>query len=179
MKYVAFLRGINVGGHKLVSMTKLREVFDSLGFEKVETLLVSGNVVFEAPAKSTEVHAARIEKKLKSAFGHEIGVIIRPMTDLQRLVKSDPFKSIKVTPQTRLYVTFLRKKPKAALKIPDETEAGFRILHVSETEVCSVVTLSSNRQTTDLMRFLEKELTRNVTTRNWNTLEAIRDILEG
>src|SRR5882762_609417 len=85
MNYVAFLRGINVGGHKLVSMTKLREVFASLGFERVETLLVSGNVVFEAPAKSTEVHAARIEKKLKSAFGHEIGVVVRPMADLQKL----------------------------------------------------------------------------------------------
>ena len=39
--------------------------------------------------------------------------------------------------------------------------------------MCSVVTLSSNRQTTDLMRFLEKELTRNVTTRNWNTILKI------
>jgi len=169
MKYVAFLRGINVGGQKLVSMTKLRDVFSSLGFQNVVTLLVSGNVLFDAASTKPAALTVRIEKKLKEAFGHEIGVVLRSLSDLQKLGKSDPFKKIKVTPETRLYVTFLREKSKKVLEVAGGAD-DFRILRVSDTEVCTVVTLSPGRQTTDMMRFMDKELGRTVTTRNWNTI---------
>ncbi len=169
MKYVAFLRGINVGGQNIISMAKLRDVFSSLGFQNVETLLVSGNVLFDAAAAKPEALTARIEKKLKEVFDHEIAVVLRSLSDLQKLGKSAPFKKIKVTPETRLYVTFLREKPKRALEVPAGTD-DFRILRVSDSEVCSVVTLSPGRQTTDMMRFMDTELGRAVTTRNWNTI---------
>jgi len=47
--YVAFLRGINVGGHRRIKMAELRQAFESSGFQKVKTLLATGNVVFESP----------------------------------------------------------------------------------------------------------------------------------
>jgi len=46
-KYVAFLRGINVGGHHKVPMADLRKELEKLGFENVMTLLNSGNIIFE------------------------------------------------------------------------------------------------------------------------------------
>ena len=49
IKYAAFLRGINVGGHKTVPMEGLKKTFASLGFQNVKTLLASGNILFDAP----------------------------------------------------------------------------------------------------------------------------------
>jgi len=171
VKYVAFLRGINVGGHKLIKMAELKKAFESLGFEKVETLLASGNVLFDAPKTGTTTLTDRVEEGLKRAFGYQIGVLVRTIEEIQKLGMAKPFKKIKVTPQTRLYVTFLSEKPKSKLKIPYESpEGGFKILRVSDGEVCSVVTLSPGKKTTDLMKVLEKEFGKKITTRNWNTV---------
>ncbi|MBI3611065.1 MAG: DUF1697 domain-containing protein [Nitrospirae bacterium] len=175
--YAAFLRGINVGGNKPVKMDKLKKAFESLGFKNVKTLLASGNVVFEAPKASASVLAKKIEEKLKKTFGHEIGVLIRTITQLQRIEESNPFKGINVTPQTRLYVTFLSEKSKSGLKIPYESpDKNFKILRATENDVCSVPTLSPNCRTVDLMDILEKEFGRKITTRNWNTIAKVLEM---
>jgi uncharacterized protein (DUF1697 family) len=89
-------------------------------------------------------------------------------------VKGSPFEDVTVTSQTRLYVTFLSEKPASNLEIPYESpEKDFRILSVSDSEVCSVLTLTPNRGTTKAMDILEKEFGKNITTRNWNTVQKI------
>jgi uncharacterized protein (DUF1697 family) len=173
IKYAAFLRGINVGG-VTVKMDKLKKTFEANGFTHVKTLLASGNVLFTAPSTSASALAQKIEKKLETAFGREIGVFVRKIEELQRLAEADPFAGIKVTPQTRLYVTFLAEKTTSSLKIPYETpDQNFRIIRATASEVCSALTLSPNSRTVDLMSLLEKEFGRKVTTRNWNTIEKI------
>jgi uncharacterized protein (DUF1697 family) len=173
-KYVAFLRGINVGGHKPVKMEELKKTFESMGFQNVKTLLASGNVLFETPETGADNLIKRIEEKLEKELGHEIGVLLRTVGEIQSLADADPFKNIKATPQTRFYVMFLSEKPKSALKVPYESiEKDIKIVHVSDSEVCSVLTLSPNRGTVDLMSLLEKEFGRKVTTRNWNTVTKI------
>ena len=173
-KYAAFLRGINVGGHKPIKMDALAGAFRSLGFQNVKTILVSGNVLFDAPKTSPGVLTQKIEAKLEKAFGYPVGVTLRTVPEIQKLVKSDPFKNIAVTPQTRLYVTFRRDKTTGSLKIPYQSpEKDFQILRVSVGEVCSALTLSPDRQTTQLMNILEKEFGKTVTTRNWNTIVRI------
>jgi uncharacterized protein (DUF1697 family) len=172
--YAAFLRGINVGGHMPVPMNKLKKALESLRFKNVQTLLASGNVVFEAPLTSAAALEQKIEDKLKKTFGHEIGVLVHTIEDLQRLSDSQPFKGIDVTSQTRLYVTFLSEQSKSSLKIPYiSPHKSFRILRVSPRDVCSVLTLTPNSRTVDLMNVLEKEFGHKVTTRNWNTIVRV------
>ncbi|MCZ7400595.1 MAG: DUF1697 domain-containing protein [Candidatus Methanoperedens sp.] len=173
-KYIAFLRGINVGGHKPVKMEELKKAFEAMGFKNVKTLLASGNVLFETPETDTDNLIKRIEEELENELGHEIGVLLRTIEEIQSLVDADPFKNIKVTPQTRFYVTFLSEKPESTLKIPYESiEKDIKIVQVSASEVCSFITLSPIRGTSDLMSVLEKEFGRKVTTRNWNTVTRI------
>ena len=173
-KYAAFLRGINVGGHKPVPMGKLKAALESLGFQNVHTLLVSGNVLFEAPAAGTPALAKKIEERLKKTFGTDIGTIVRTIQELRDLAGSGPFKAVRVTPQTRLYVTFLPERPQSSLKIPYSTpEKDFQILRVTATEVCSVVIVSPARRSVDLMNILEKEFGKRITTRNWNTVVRV------
>ena len=174
IKQVAFLRGINVGGHNLVPMDALKKAFESIGFENVKTLLVSGNVLFEAPQTNSSVLVKKIEGKLEKTFGHEIGVLVSTIKELQHLNKTNPFKGILVTPQTRLYVTFLSEKRKTSLKIPYESsDKSFKIIQVTASKVCSVLILSPNSKTVDLMGILEKEFGKKITTRNWNTITRI------
>ena len=111
---------------------------------------------------------------LEKTFGHEIDVLVRTIESLQKLADHNPFAGVKVTPQTRLYVTFLSENPNSNLKIPYKSPDGnFKIIQASSSEVCSVATLSPNSRTVDLMSILEKEYGKRVTTRNWNTIERI------
>jgi uncharacterized protein (DUF1697 family) len=172
--YAAFLRGINVGGHKLVKMDDLKKAFESLGFMNVKTLLASGNVVFQAPPVSASVLSKQIEEKLKKTFRFEISVLIRSIKELQRLDGTKPFHGITVTPRTRLFVTFLSEKPASSLKIPYASPDGnFKILRASKSEVCSVLTLTNLRRGMQFMAILDREFGRKVTTRNWNTITRI------
>lgn len=173
-RYVALLRGINVGGNKIVGMAQLKKAFESIGYENVKTVLASGNVLFDTEEIRRAVLGKQIEEKLKAVFGHEIYVILRTIDEIQRLSDTDPFKKIEINPQTRLYISFLSEKPKGNLKIPYQSpEKDFAILRVSSGEVTSYMTVSPDRNSADLMRVLEKEFGKKITTRNWNTLARI------
>ena len=129
--YAAFLRGINLGGHKQIRMEALKKLFESMGFEGVRTLLNSGNVLFQAGGSPTKTLGDKIEKEIEKAFGHKVAVILRTIPEIQDIANSDPFKRVKVTPDTRLYITFLSEKPVANLKVPYESpEKDFKILSI-------------------------------------------------
>lgn len=174
MKYVAFLRGINVGGNRKVPMESLRKSFESFGFTDVKTLLNSGNVMFAADEMDVSGLRKKIEEQLGKKFGWEIGTNVRLQKDTQKMVEENPFRGIEVTPQTRLYVTFLSDKPTSTLKIPYESsDKNFKILQVSDNAIFSVLQLSEKYNTTDAMKVLEKEFGKDITTRNWNTVVKI------
>ncbi len=177
MTYIALLRGINVGGNTKVPMEDLRKMFMELGFTNVKTLLNSGNVFFSSNEINLSDATRNISKRLKKKFGKEIGVIIRPQIEIKQLVEGNPFKNITLTPQIRLYVTFLSQVSKSSLKIPYESEEkDFHILRVSNQEICSVLMLSLKRGTVDVVSFIEKEFGKNVTTRSWNTVKKLASI---
>ncbi len=172
-KYVAFLRGINVGGNKKVPMAELKKILEKIGLKNVKTLLASGNVVFEADSNKIDELQTSISSAIEKAFKFRVPVLLRSFSELQRLVALDPFKKITVTPQTRLYVTFLTEKVK------DKTSSNFfppnnsfTILSKTKSEVFSVLDLSITG-TPEAMGALEKEFGKEVTTRNWNTILKI------
>ena len=170
--YVAFLRGINVGGQALIKMIDLKKAFEKMGFEQVRTLLASGNVVFECEQTEIKTLSQDIASVLKKEFGSNINVVIRNMDDLKKLQSSEPFKGIKVTQSIRLYVTFLSEKTKPrTIKIPYTSPRNeFQILRATPMEVFSVLDLSKGKGTTEVVNMLEKEFGANLTTRIWNTI---------
>lgn len=164
-RFVALLRGINVGGNKKVEMAKLRTVLEKAGLTEVKTLLNTGNVLFEAP-KAT---AAGLEEVLEKAFKFVIPVILRPASAIEALAKADPFKGITRDENTRLYITFLTDKPESKTP-PKSADKSFRILQVTDGEVVSVLQLDPEHRTVDAMAIIEKTYGKKVTTRNWNTV---------
>ncbi|MBI5614259.1 DUF1697 domain-containing protein [Candidatus Gottesmanbacteria bacterium] len=186
LSYVAFLRGINVGGNKKVDMGELKKAFESLGCHHVRTILNTGNVVFMSHEHDSALLTKDIEKELEKKFGFFIPTIVRLHLEICLLVKEQPFRSTTVTPQTRLYVTFFSESSKLP-SLYISSEKDFQILRVSRGVALSVLTVSKNRGTTDVMKILEREFGLplfgqageaglKITTRNWNTIVKIAEI---
>jgi uncharacterized protein (DUF1697 family) len=107
MRYVAFLRAVNVGGH-LVKMAELKREFDALGFANVSTFIASGNVIFESD-ESEAVLEPRIERHLHQWLGYAVGTFLRSDVEVRRIAAYEPFPD-----PGRSYVLILRSAPDAA-----------------------------------------------------------------
>jgi uncharacterized protein (DUF1697 family) len=174
--YAAFLRGINVGGNKIIKMADVKKAFDSLGFRDVSSVGASGNIVFACPATDSSEIAKTINAGLEKIFGLSTSVTVRRIDQLRKLIESDPFQAITITPNTRLYVTFLNGpgQSRNGIKVPyTSPRKVFQVLKVTKTEIFTVVDLSSGGSTLDAMEFIEKEFGKNLTTRNWNTVKKL------
>ena len=90
MTYVAFLRGVNVGGKSIVSMTAIREALVALGLSDVRTYINSGNVIFSTRASDAQPLAARLEKALEEYTGTAIKVLVMDHKTLKRMVDAIP-----------------------------------------------------------------------------------------
>lgn len=89
MKYIALLRGINVGKTKWVEMKRLKSLFESLGFADVATYINSGNVFFESDEKQPAIRT-RIESGLKNEFGFEIPLLVKTEAEIRHIAEAIP-----------------------------------------------------------------------------------------
>jgi uncharacterized protein (DUF1697 family) len=171
VRYVAFLRGINIGKRR-VKNDALGKVFDDLGYGNVKVLIASGNVVFDADERDELKLTKTVEAALERALGFTVSAMLRSVPEVQAMLDADPFKGIDVTKQTRLYATLLAEKATSTMTLPYASDDGyFKILSRTDREVYSVLTVVEGARTVDLMAVLEKEYGKSVTTRNWNTIQ--------
>ncbi|MFJ7734386.1 DUF1697 domain-containing protein [Lysinibacillus sp. NPDC097231] len=89
-KYIAFLRGINVGGHNKIIMAELRNSLEQLGLQNIRTYIQSGNILFES-GESEEILQEKIHDKIKKDFGISSIVVMRTAEELQQIVSQCPF----------------------------------------------------------------------------------------
>ena len=173
MKHLALLRGINIGPHKKIPMVELKEMFEKdLGISDAKTFLATGNVVFESGKKSETLEAG-IEKAIQSHFGFEVPTQVVDVTEVEAMVKQDPFKGITPTKNTRLYATFVPRgiKVPAPSAMQKENVPGFTIIAAHGQIILSHLELGGANGTPEIMKILEKLTTKEITTRNWNTVE--------
>lgn len=174
-RYIAFLRGMNVGGHHKITMQDLKKMFEDMGMSDVQTILASGNVIFTTKIIESNKLQKKVEESLKSNLGYPISVIIRTQEQMHDLVRSEPFSDIKTDADTRLYVSFLSTPPTTSVRINSDY---FQVISISDTEVCSVLQLNPHMGSTDGMNILEKHFGKDITTRNWNTILKIANLLQ-
>lgn len=151
--YIALLRGINVGGHKMVSMAGVRAKMTAAGYSNVRTLLQSGNVVFEG----------RKPKGLDALLGTD--VLIRTAGEWRSIVERNPFpKEAKADP-AHLVVMCLRDPPASldSLVMPARERAS---LDASQLYLYYPDGQGTSKLTNAL---IEKKLATRGTARNWNT----------
>lgn len=171
--YVALLRGINVGGNNRVEMSKLKKVFESLGFENVSTYINSGNVIFQTDVKETE---ALIEKALKKAFGFEIRVVVRDAKNIKKLCKDIPQEWQNDTEQRTdvlfLWDAFDTKKSLDLVKTTDVDTLryidGALVWNVRRADVAK----------SGMKKFIGTVVYKNMTARNINTVRKLNELLK-
>ncbi len=100
MGYIAFLRGINVGGHN-VKMEDLRGIISSLGFSNVRTYIQTGNVFFESDEADISKLSSRVEALLLSKLGYEVPTFVRTVEEFETTLVSAPFDRYELTPDSR------------------------------------------------------------------------------
>ena len=106
-KYISLLRGINVGGNKIIKMDDLRTLFSSLKFSEVQTYIQSGNVVFTTPEKDMNLLVKKIETALLKKMGSEVSVLLRTSEQMQTIVAQNPLAKKKIAADEKGYVVFL------------------------------------------------------------------------
>jgi len=116
-RYVAFLRGMNLGNRRIKN-EDLRRHFEAMGFEEVATFRASGNVIFSTPKRKAEAElATRVEKELDERLGYDVPVFLRSAAELAAVAAHEPFDAKAVAKSKgKLQVSFLKKKPTAAAK---------------------------------------------------------------
>jgi uncharacterized protein (DUF1697 family) len=171
MRYVAFLRGINVGGNHMIKMSDLSQLFTSYGLSNVKTFIASGNVLFNSSEEDEKVLTQMIEENLKMTLNYEVRILLRSINEISEIVGRKPFKEVK--DMTKKYITFLFKKPVINISLPYlSTKDGFEIIEITNREIYTVAHPLPNGRYGNLT-FIEKEFGTYSTTRNWNTIERI------
>jgi uncharacterized protein (DUF1697 family) len=122
--YVAFLRGMNLGGRRIKN-EELQAEFEALGFAEAACFRASGNVVFAAESGSEAKLMAQIETGLGEALGYEVPVFLRGAAELSALAAHEPFDAAAVrASKGKLQVALLPKKPAAKARKAALAEAS-------------------------------------------------------
>jgi uncharacterized protein (DUF1697 family) len=176
-RYVALLRGINVGGRNPVAMVELRAAFEEAGYESVSTYIQSGNVVFRSTAAAASLES-NIEQMLERRFGIPLLVVVRSRAQFQTLVNRAP-DGFGTKPNTYHSDVIFLKPPltsKQVMKVVelrdgvDRAEAGPGVIYFQR--------LSARRTQSRMSRIVAKPEYKQMTIRSWATTAKLLELLE-
>lgn len=175
MKYVAFLRGINVGGNNMIKMEKLRETVAGLGFENVKSYINSGNIIFETGKTDDHKLAKKIHDGILADFGFDISTMVRPMSEIEKLIAGNPYEG-QFENDKDLHAFFLNEPLTA-----DQSELLFaqgneaERFHITDLHILCLLSISVLDSIVG-KGFIDKKLKVATTARNWRTVKKIAEI---
>jgi uncharacterized protein (DUF1697 family) len=172
IRYIAFLRGINVSGQKIIKMETLRQAFTVAGFGDVKTYIQSGNILFTTVDQDTNQLILRIENLIEKTFGFRTDIILRKLTDIEFIVNSAIFNTFR-SEEGKYYITFLKHAYTEPLSVPVFSKnRDVEIVHHNSVDFYSISTAYKGTYGFP-NSFIEKLTGIPATTRNPNTLEKI------
>jgi uncharacterized protein (DUF1697 family) len=176
MKYVALLRGINVGGNNKVEMLKLKKIFEDLGFLNVSTYINTGNVIFEIEEKKEEIAKKKIEKALKDNFKFEIRVILRDEKNIEKVCKKIP-ADWQNNDDMKTDVLFLWEEfdNKKSLDLINKKEEIDNLIYVDGAIIWNID--RKNYTKSGMNKFIGSVLYKNMTARNVNTVRKLSELM--
>ena len=172
-QYIAFLRGINVGGHRKIKMEDLKKVHHAIGHENVITYLQSGNVIFQSPQPINRLDlVTTLETSYQEAFGFTTDVILRTPDELQNIVGNNPIALEEGKEEKFLHAVMLSAVPQSENISTFNTYDGEEEVQLIDNNLYIYYTNGSARSKLTLT-FIEKTLKVKGTARNWNTINNL------
>jgi uncharacterized protein (DUF1697 family) len=108
--YIALLRGINVGGNKIIKMADLRQLLETMGLSKVKTYIQSGNVLFESNENADKL-SRKIEQQINTTFGFSVPVILRTSKEWEQIIDNCPYPTETLREGESVHLTLFSEKP--------------------------------------------------------------------
>jgi uncharacterized protein (DUF1697 family) len=176
-KFLALLRGINVSGQKLIKMQDLNQLFLDNGFKNCETYIQSGNVIFDSKITSEEKISEQIKKIIQKKYKFDVENKVLNPKDISKIIQSNPYLKKKDFNEKAMYVSFLSAIPEkenvkalSAVKSADDSfEWNENVLYLYCPGGYGKTKLSNN--------VVENKLKLVATTRNWNTVLKLQEML--
>lgn len=177
-RYVALLRGINVGGNNVIRMADLQACFEGGGFEEVRTYIQSGNVVFTSPKARLADLTGRIEEMLRDRFAIPASVVVRSRRQMRDIVARAPegfgseptayrYDVIFLKPPLTVAAAIQRVKTKEGV---DTAATGPGVLYFSR--------LIARATQSQLARIVSDPVYQRLTIRNWNTTATLAEMMD-
>lgn len=176
MKYLALLRGINVGGNNIIKMADLRSCLERNRFHNVQTYIQSGNVIFASEQSRTST-LTTLEKVLSKEFAYEASVVLRTFEEVEKTIASMP-TSWRSPDDLRCNIAFV-KEPTTAQEVLNECEPREGI-----DKVCigpGVVYMSTKLKgitKSGINKLIGKKIYREITIRNLRTTQKIFEMMK-
>ena len=177
MKYVALLRGINVGGKNSLPMKDLATMFTDAGCTNVRTYIQSGNVVFEAQPKLIKKLPETITAQINQRFGYKVPVILRTADEITAILKNNPFLQAGEA-EKMLHVYFLSTVPAAAsINNLDQQRSPPDRFHVHDRQI--YLHLPNGMGNSKLSNvYFDSKLSTICTARNWATVLKLAAMMD-
>lgn len=175
MRYIALLRGINVGGNTMISMAELTKSFVALGFENVVSYINSGNLAFDARKADERKLVARLEKAIEKDFGKKVSVMVREQAHIEQVIANNPYEG-EFESHKEMHVLFLGGEldPAAKHLLANAVPTGERFSVVGREIYCH---LPMGVADSYLGRGqFEKIVKIPVTARNWRTVQKLAEL---
>jgi uncharacterized protein (DUF1697 family) len=173
-KYISILRGINVGGNRVIKMDVLKMMYQNLNFTNIKTYIQSGNVIFESKNTDCETLASTISQKIKQTFGYDVPVIVKTKDEMNIVLANNPF--INSQEAQFLHLTFLSAQPTQDNINKIKGDFGNDAFVFAQKSVYLYCPNGySNTKLTN--GFLESKLNVMATTRNWKTVATLTEMI--
>ena len=174
-KYVAFLRGINVGGRRKILMADLKVLYQNLGYSNIVTYIQSGNVLFDSDTKeSPKEMCEKITQAIKAQYDFDVPVIIRSVEEIEYILENNPFMTEEEGIINKLHLTFLSAIPAPEnVEIAKSFDFSPDVFEIIGNNVFIYVG-GSYHKTKLSNQFFEKKLKVRATNRNWKTVRKLK-----
>jgi uncharacterized protein (DUF1697 family) len=174
--YVALLRGINVGGHAVVSMKELKACLEHLGFQQVSTYINSGNIIFKDSGKDIRTITQLIESGIKAHCKMDIRVVIKSQKDLAAICKQMPHGWVtdKIMRTDVMFLWAEVDTPEMIAAIPVNPKVD-RLLHVKGALIWNVTRKDYGKS--KVPKMIGSKLYKNMTARNANTTRKLLELM--
>ena len=176
MRYVAFVRAINVRGHPLIAMPELCAAFQSAGCRNATTFIQTGNVIFDTAMTDPAPLFRKIHNRVRALSAVEPEIVYRSVSDLDGLARTAPFKGLEEDRSVKLYVVFLAAKPSKRPRLPlEDAKERLDVIGRSGLDVLLVSRRKPNGMYGFPNAFVEQAFGVPATSRNWNTVKKLLD----
>ena len=178
-RYIALIRGINVGGARPLKMDRLRAVLGGIGLGDVRTHLQSGNAAFSAARGKPAALGAAIERAIREECALEVSVAVLTAPELEEAVRRNPLLGKASVDLAFLHATFLvgpKARPSAA-ELEAPLGPGERVAVAGDVVYLYCPNGYSNTKLQN--GFLERKFSARATTRNWRTVSALEAMARG